>query len=142
MTKKLESFVGEQQANKVESEWGPPMSENELAAMFHEKVPDPNEMSKLPTNEEELKKWEEMQDNSEDIYKIKARIQNQVTNNLTPVGEMLVNSYTHVMKAFYDFAPKIKDEMLREEFKRLIREQEVMPGNFIGATMAQMKVKK
>jgi hypothetical protein len=142
MTKKLESFVGEQQANKMESEWGPPMSETEMAAIFNEKASDPNEMPKLPNTPEEAEKWEQMQDNAEDIYKVKARIQNQVPNNLTPVGEMLVNSYAHVIKAFYDFAPKLKDEMLREEFKRLIRAQESMPGNFIGATMAQMNVKK
>lgn len=76
---------------------------------------------------------------ADDIYQVKARIQNAVQMecgiNLNKTGEMLVNTYTHVIVTLYNFADTIKDEETRDNLIKLIKEQEVMPANFIKLTL-------
>lgn len=118
------------------------MSEEELAKHFAAQgglKSGPNEPKVSPKPDldtlQGIKKWEESQDNATDIYKIKARIQNEASAaanaNLTQQGEMLVNCFTHVIKAFYDFADRIVDPKVRQELRVLIRSQENMPARFM-----------
>lgn len=86
---------------------------------------------------DELKEWEEKQDNSNDIYKIKARVANLARGggaSLTPVGEMLCNAFVHVAKDLYDFAETISDPAVKAKLIELIRKHENMPANLIAAT--------
>lgn len=123
------------------------MSEEELAAHFNEVPPKKvEEKQPIDMSVEEVKEWEKQQDNSTDIYKVSARVKNIARDggraSLTDVGEMLCNTYTHVMKAFYDFADKIKDEQTKRDLIELIRKHEDMPGNFIAATRSNIKKRK
>ena len=139
--------------NKTENKFGETMSEKDLARHFGEPSPRKNKgeidlSKKNPfknmTNEEILE-WEKAQDNSNNIYKVKARVSNLARNNgssLTPVGEMMVNSFVHVLKDLYDFVEKIEDKNLRIQLIERIRKHENMPGQLIAATMANVKIKK
>lgn len=128
---------------------GGEMSEDELSRMFKEKRAT-KEVKKLgkslkEMSLEEINDWEAAQDNSNDIYKIKARIANLARGpgmSLTPVGEILCNSFVHMLKALYDFADKLEDKSVRIQLIALIRNQESVPGTIIGAAGAGVKKEK
>lgn len=91
---------------------------------------------------EELKALEFQQDNSNDLYKVKARVANLARNgtlSLTPVGEMLVNSYVHVLLDLYGFAESITDENVKIQLINKIRSHEDMPGKLIKLTGVKKK---
>jgi hypothetical protein len=120
------------------------MSEEELAKMFKEKrktkkSKEPEKSIKKMTMEEILA-WEAKQDNSNDIYKIKARIANLARGpgmSLTPQGEILCNSFVHMLKALYEFTEnKVTDPELKISLVQLIRQQESVPGTIIAAAGA------
>lgn len=142
-------------ANITEREkvFGAEMTEEEIAGMFREKgkkkPKDGVDMSaKDPFKNmtlEEITEWERKQENSNDIYKVKARVANLARGagaSLTPVGEMMVNSFVHVVKDLYDFAETIPDKSLRIAIIERIRKHEGMPGNLIAATSANVKMGK
>lgn len=137
----------EQALNDVEEGFGPPMTTEELAAYFGESLPKkPKKVKAVHKMDlQEIQEWEKQQDNSTDIYKIAARVKNLARGGdatLTPVGESLCNVYVHVLKAFYDFADILDDKDTKIKLHELIRKQEGMPGNFIAATHAGVRVKK
>lgn len=75
------------------------------------------------------------EENSTDIYRVAARVKNLARADggaLTPVGDILCNSYVHVLIALYDFAETI-DASKREELMSLIRANENMPANILSA---------
>jgi hypothetical protein len=125
------------------------MTEDELAKHFAGPTTQAV-VSKKQTNLDTLegiRNWEDEQDNSTDLYKIKARIQNEASAaanaNLTPQGEMLVNCFTHVIKAFYDFADKITDPRVRNDLRILIKSKEDMPARFMaGIHGTEIKARK
>jgi hypothetical protein len=117
-----------------------PMTEAELAAYFGEVLPKKQKKVKSVSKDmtlEEIEDWERQQDNSNDIYKLSARVKNLARDNgsaaLTPVGEALCNVYTHVLKEFYDFAETIQDKSTKIKLINLIRKNEGMPGNLISS---------
>ena len=125
------------------------MSEAELARMFKEKRAT-KEVKKLgkslkEMSLEEIEDWESAQDNSNDIYKIKARIANLARGPgmaLTSVGEILCNSFVHMLKALYDFAETIQDKPTKIQLIAIIRNQEGVPGTIIAAAGAGVKKEK
>jgi hypothetical protein len=122
------------------------MSEAELAAHFNlPPPPEPVEVNVKEMTLEEIESWEKSQDNSNDIYKVNARIKNLARSGgavLTPTGEMLCSLYTHVMLAFYDFANKIENREIKIKLIDLIKENEKMPANMIAAWAANVKAEK
>lgn len=135
------SAAEEGRLNQEEAKFGSPMTAREVAEHFEEKTPITESVQKIPTTEEEIKEWEKKQDNSNDIYKISARVKNLARAggaSLTPVGDMLCNTYIHVLKAFYDFAEKLP-ESHRQELIDLVRSKEGMPADMIAATKASVK---
>ena len=142
--------------NKSEESFGEPMTEEELEKHFQNipvrsKKKDKEERRKNDVTQmktiEEIQEWERRQENSNDIYKIKARVANLAREGgagLTPVGEMMVNTYVHVLKDLYGFAETIEDKNLKIALIEKIRKHEGMPGNLIAATktMPQEKKKK
>jgi len=125
-----------------ESEVGE-MTEEELARHFKEKRNNKKQKEQVKTLDkmtlEEIESWEKAQENSNDLYKIKARVANLAREGnmiLTPQGEMLANTYTHVLKAFYDFADKLEDKNIKIQLTNLIRSHEGMPRNLIAAAGA------
>lgn len=139
--------------NKSESSFGEEMSETDLARHFGEpskkKKKKQVDMSKKDPfknmSVEEIQEWEKKQDNSNDIYKIKARVANLARGSgasLTPVGEMLCNTFVHVAKDMYDFAESIDDASTKIGLIELIRKHENMPANLIAATTAGVNKKK
>lgn len=138
-------IVTETQLNQVEEGFGEPMSEAELAAHFGESLPKKKKSKSInKMSLEEIQEWEKKQDNSNDIYKVSARVKNLARSgnaNLTPVGDMLCNTFTHVLKAYYDFAESLQDKEVKIKLIELTRKQEEMPGHFIAATQAGVKTK-
>jgi len=134
-------------ANVEEAKFGPEMSEEELERMFSQKRTKikkvhPKQLSEMTMDE--IEEWEAKQNDSTDIYKIAARVKNLARGNnasLTQQGEILCNSYVHVMKAFYDFADKLQDRAIKVQLTQLIRGQEGMPGTIIAAAGAGVKTK-
>lgn len=136
--------------NEAEKSFGEEMSEEELAKMFNEK-PKKNQggvdMSKKHPFKgmslDEIEEWEAKQNNSNDIYKIKARVQNLAVGisggNLTPVGEMLANTFVHLFKDLYDFADQIPDKEVKIALIEKIRKHESAPGNLIAASGVKSK---
>lgn len=123
--------------NSIESGFGESMTEEELAIHFKEPLPKKKE-GKAITNMtiEEINELEAAQNNSNDIYKISARVKNLAREGgaaLTGTGESLCNTYVHVMKSFYDFASTIQDKETKIKLTELIRKHEVMPADFISA---------
>lgn len=113
------------------------MNEHELANHFKENAPKKKVVvePKLETKED-IEAWEKAQDNSNDIYRISARVKNLARGadaSLTPVGEALCNTYTHVLKELYDFAETVKNKKTKAKLLEILRKNEVMPGNFIAA---------
>lgn len=140
--------------SKHEESFGGEMSEEEIAAMFDDKpVRRPKGGVDLTKKEpfkgmtlDEIESWEASQNNANDIYKVKARIQNLAVGisggNLTPVGEMMVNSFVHVVKDLYEFADTIPDKSIKIALTERVRKHESMPGTLISAASAGVKVKK
>lgn len=125
------------------------MSEDELAKHFKEKRKDkkqkekPKSLSQMSLDE--IESWEKQQENSNDIYKIKARVANLARGggaSLTPQGEMLVNTFVHVIKALYDFSEKLEDKNVKIQLDQLIRSQEGMPASLIAAAGVGVRTKK
>jgi len=138
--------------NEEEKAFGEEMSEEELAKLFGQKVDKKGGVDlskKNPFNGmtlDEINEWEAKQNNSNDIYKIKARVQNLAVGisggNLTPVGEMLTNTFVHLFKDLYDFAETIPDKEVKIALTEKIRKHESAPGNLISATVSGVKNKK
>ena len=120
--------------------FGEEFSEEEMARQFNE--PPPVRLPTKPLKEmtkAEIEALESSADNSNDLYKIKARVANLARfggASLTAQGEMLANTYVHVLKAFYDFAETIPDKTIRNNLVSLIRKHEDMPANLIAAAGA------
>lgn len=131
--------------SNVEEESGRAWTEEELAEHFGEPPPKKKKLEKEVSSmsSEEIKEWESKQENSNDIYKLSARIKNLARQgglaSLTPVGESLCNVYTHVLKAFYDFAESLPDKEVKIKLVELTRKHETMPGDFISAMHANVK---
>src|SRR5271166_880769 len=137
------SAAEEAKLNEAESKFGPQMSESELAALMNVPVPAPKPVDKIPETAEEMEEWERKQENSNDIYKISARVKNLARGSggsLTSVGDMLANSYTHVLKSLYDFAETIP-EPYKEKLIELIRFHEKMPADVIASAGVGVKQK-
>lgn len=138
--------------NEAEKEFGAEMTEEELAKMFGEKTQKKTGIDMSQKNPfkgmtlEEIEAWEAKQNNSNDVYKIKARTQNLAVGisggNLTPVGEMMVNTFVHLFKDLYDFAEVIPDKEVKIALIEKIRKHESAPGNLIAAATAGVKGKK
>jgi len=138
--------------NEAEKAFGEEMSEEELAKMFNEKPKKSsgiNMAAKHPFKGmtlEEIEEWEAKQNNSNDIYKIKARVQNLAVGisggNLTPVGEMMANTFVHLFEDLYDFAETIPDREVKINLIEKIRKHEAAPGNLISAATAGVNIKK
>lgn len=129
-----------------ESDFGGEMSEDELAKMFKERPK--MKVKEKPLKEwtmDEIESWEKAQENSNDIYKVAARVKNLARGSnasLTQQGEMLCNTYVHVLMDLYQFASHIEDDVLRINLTRLIKGHEGMPGTLIAAAGAGVNVKK
>lgn len=71
------------------------------------------------------------------IYNINARVKNLARNisggHLTPVGDILCNSMSHVLKKLYAFAETLP-EADRERLKLILAKTEEMPGDVIYAS--------
>ncbi|NJO48256.1 MAG: hypothetical protein HC840_00910 [Leptolyngbyaceae cyanobacterium RM2_2_4] len=140
--------------NEREKSFGEELSEEEIAKMFREKnkkkLKDGVDMSqKDPFKNmslEEIEEWERKQENSNDIYKVKARVRNFAVGisgaNLTPVGEMMTNTFVHLLKDLYDFAETIPDKNIKVSLIERVRKHESAPGNLISAVAANVKVSK
>lgn len=139
----------EQELNTMEAGFGEEMDEATLARHFGEQPPKPSaDRLKKPIEKmstlQEIKDWEAEQDNSNDIYKISARIKNlargDAGHSLGPQQESLCNSFCHVVKAFYDFADTLPKE-LKQRLVLLTRQQESVPATIIAAAVAGVKGK-
>lgn len=143
-TKSMVGILNENSLPESEGE----MSEDDLAKLFKEKRSTKKKEVVKPLSKmtlEEIEEWESKQDNSNDIYKIKARVANLARGpgvSLTPQGEMLCNTFTHVLKALYDFTETIEDKDLKINLIKVIRNQEGMPGVLISAAGAGVKNSK
>lgn len=139
-------YIDEQKLNSEESEFGTPWNEEELAKYFGEPPPVKKETKSLKDmSAEEIIAMETAQDNSNDIYKLSARVKNLARGggaSLTPMGDALCNTYTHVLKAFYTFAETMTNPEEKDRFIQLIRRHEDMPSNVIAAASAGVKTKK
>lgn len=133
--------------NRIEEDFGPQMTEEELAKHFGEKPPEHKQgtdFKKMKTLEE-VEDWEKEQDNSHDIYKIAARVKNLARGSggtLTPQGEMLANTYVHVLKALYDFADTIPDRDTKTKLVEILRKNEGMPASLIEAAKVGVRANK
>ena len=137
--------------NEREKAFGDEMSEEEIAKMFNQKPSKKKNVevdlsSKTPFKDmtlDEIESWEAKQNNSNDLYKIKARVQNLAVaagGNLTPQGTMLCNTFVHVLKSLYDFAETILDKNLKIALIQKIRSNEGMPASLISAASANVKI--
>jgi hypothetical protein len=139
--------VDEGRLNAIENESGE-MSEEEVAALFQTQVPEPKAKKKKlkPLNKmsmEEIEEWERQQDNSNDIYKVQARVKNAASRavkaNLTPQGIMVCNTFVHMLKLLYDFAATVDDKDTRIKLTNLVKSQEDMPASLISALNAGVR---
>jgi hypothetical protein len=125
------------------------MTEDELARYFKEPKLKLKETLEKPVDKmtlDEIEAWEAKQDNSNEIYKVSARIKNlarlTVKGNLTAQGEMLANMFTHVIKAYYDFADTLIDKEVKIRLIELTKRQEDVPANLIAALGAGVKTER
>jgi hypothetical protein len=139
--------VDEGRLNAIENESGE-MSEEEVAALFQTQLPEPKAKKKKikPLNKmsmEEIEEWERQQDNSNDVYKVQARVKNAASKavkaNLTPQGIMVCNTFVHMLKLLYDFANTIDDKQTRIKLTNLVKSQEDMPASLISALNAGVR---
>jgi hypothetical protein len=132
-------LMTENKLNAMEKELGGgEMSEEELAKHFGEPKPRKKKekaISKMSL--EEIESWEAAQDNSNDIYKVSARIKNAarmaVKANLTPQGDMIANTFTHVVKGIYDLADTVSDKETKMKLTKFARSQEEGAAGLISA---------
>lgn len=121
------------------------MSASDVAKLFNEVYAE-EKYEKIPETKEEIEAWERSQENSNDIYKVNARIKNlareAVKANLTAQGDMVINSFTHVLKAFYDFAETVQDKETRTKLIALTRLQEGAPALLLTALGVGVKAPK
>lgn len=121
------------------------MRASEVAKHFGEETPKEKTGPDLSSmSKEEIEKWEKEQENSNDIYRISARVNNLARSgggSLTPVGAILCNSHTHVLKALYDFADTLP-EIHKEALIKVIRRQEGMPADVIAASKGSIRTPK
>lgn len=121
------------------------MTEAEIAKHFGAKLRKPRLMKGPKLSEmslEQIEEWEKQQDNSNDIYKVAARVKNLATpldGSLTSTGIMLCNSFTHVFKDLYDFAETIRSKKTKTRLIELIRSKEKIPGDLIAALRSGVK---
>jgi hypothetical protein len=133
--------IGEKEMVDIENSIGEEMSEAELSRFFSTEKPakKPKKEEEKPFSKmtlEEIKEWEAKHDNSNDIYKVAARVKNLAREggkSLTAHGEMLANSYVHVLVSLYKFADKLGNAEERIKLTELIRSQEGMPAQVISA---------
>lgn len=128
--------------NDAEAGFGEEMSEEDLARLFNEKVKKKKEPDFKKMSLEQIEEWEAAQNNSNDIYKIKARVANLARGSgasLTAQGEMLCNTFVHVLKSLYEFAEKIEDKELKIKLIEKIRSHENAPATLIAAAGAGVK---
>ncbi len=149
----IEDHEFNKKLNEHEASFGGEMSEEDIEKMFNER-PKRKKKDRVDLSDgkpfknmslEEIEDWESKQNNSNDIYKIKARVANLARSgggSLTAVGEMLCNSFVHVAKDLYEFADTISDKSLRIQLIERIRKHEGMPAQLIAATAVNVKVKK
>lgn len=142
-------LMTEGKLNAMEAEFGEELSERDIAKFFKEKIPKKKEKKEKGLNKmslKEIESWEKAQDNSNDIYKVSARIKNLARQgagaNLTPAGDVLCNSHTHLIKAFYDFAETVEDKETKMKLVNLIRSNEGMAANVISALGSGVSIKK
>jgi len=114
------------------------MTSEEVAKLMGEKPKKrkrKKEKDLFDMTKEELEAWEKSQDNSNDIYRVSARVKNLAREsagaNLTPVGEALCNTYTHVLLSLYAFAETLKNKKTKMKLIELIRKHEEMPAQVI-----------
>lgn len=133
--------------SSIEANLGEELSETDLAVHFSEPPKKSKKVKEKALKEmtmEEINEWEAKQNNSNDIYKVKARVANLARSgggSLTDQGEMLCNTFVHVLKSMYDFAETIEDKTLRIKLIENIRKHEGMPANLIAAAGAGVKQK-
>lgn len=131
---------------KEATAFGAEMSETDLEKHFGRQRP--KKIKEKPLKEmslQEIEAWERKQDNSNDIYKVSARVKNLAREGgaaLTPQGDMLANTYTHVLLSLYGFAEKIQDATIKINLINLIRSHENMPANLIAAAGVGVTRKK
>lgn len=132
-------------------EFGGELSEEELANHFREKptlkVLKKKKEKELKLNKmsmAEIESWEAAQDNSTDIYKVSARIKNAarmaVKANLTPQGDMVTNTFAHLIKGLYDLADTIPDKEIKIKLVNFAKKQEETPAGLIAALSAGVKI--
>lgn len=136
----------ENELNAMEKDFGDEMSEEDIARMFNEK---PKKKKKTKPIEKmtlkEIEDLEEAQNNSNDIYKVSARIKNlartAVKGNLTAQGDMVTNTFAHLIKGIYDFAQTVQDKDTKTKLIQYAKDQEQAPANLIAALGAGVKLK-
>ena len=81
--------------------------------------------------------------NENDLISIAGRIKNILAKEdiaLSPVGNILVNSYTHVLKSIYDFSDNLP-EPHNKALKNLLRSKEDLPKYVIKLSTSKEKYK-
>lgn len=77
--------------------------------------------------------------NPNDLYTINARVKNLARNisggHLTPVGDILCNSVTHLLKKLYTFSETLPAAE-KEALEKILSNAEAMPGDVIYASRA------
>lgn len=124
----------------LEKGFGEELTVCELAEHFGEAPPEVTPQK--PWTKESAEAAEAAADNANDLYKIKARVANLARGggaHLTPQGEMLANTFVHVLKSLYDFAETLQDKSERNDLVKLIRSHEDMPANLIAAAGAGVR---
>lgn len=136
---RLEDAMNDHAISKQEESFGEEMSAKEVADIFGEKdIPDENKNPLTGMSPSEAVEREAKQINSTtDIYRIKARVQNLISENvpgasMNRAGEVLCNTVVNMVKDLYDFANGLKDQKIKEELIIKIRKYEEMPANIIG----------
>lgn len=114
------------------------LTANEMAKQFGEGKPETEKT--LPDfsvmTKAEVEEWEAKEYNSNDIYRIKARVQNFVAQDggmLTPVGQILCNTFVHMARDLYNCAETLP-EPYRTQIADIVRKHESMPANVIAAS--------
>jgi len=70
------------------------------------------------------------------VYQIDARVKNHARSgggNLTTQGVALCNSFTLILKEFYDFAETVKNKKSKAKLLKLIESKETVAGDLIAA---------
>lgn len=132
MDRKLRDAFTEGQLNESEGE---SMSESEIASHFGEKVKRRKKKKKEIITKEDAEQYEKEQNESNDIYKVAARVKNYARSGggqLTPVGEGLCNAFTHTLMTLYNFAETLSEDD-KNRLLAVLKEQEKMPAQFIAA---------